>query len=407
MDEQRPLPTLDARFDSGNGQLVDVEPGPPARLRVLIEPDRMPASSEPLGDSAPPGEQGPAPFRQWFHFRVHGEAGVPVEIVIENASLASYAGGWTDYRAVVSEDEQHWYRVDTDYVEGRLRIRHRSPTGTFACAYFAPYPLSRHAGLLARAQGHPDVQRIALGRTVDGRVLDALRVGAQDATRLPLWIIARQHPGESMAEWFVEGLLDRLLDEADPVARRLRAHHQLWIVPNMNPDGTLRGHLRTNAAGINLNRAWQEPDPVTSPEVHAVREAMLRTGVSLSLDVHGDEALPWVFTAGCEGAPGYGGEWQAAQERFRERLRVASPDYQTRHGYPVPPPGRANPVIATNWIGGHFQCPAFTLEMPFKDNAGAPDPVHGWSPERAARLGAATLGPLLAHLEDAAGAATA
>ena len=32
-----------------------------------------------------------------------------------------------------------------------------------------------------------------------------------------VWIIARQHPGESMAEWFVEGLLERLIDEADPV----------------------------------------------------------------------------------------------------------------------------------------------------------------------------------------------
>jgi len=28
-----------------------------------------------------------------------------------------------------------------------------------------------------------------------------------------------------------------------------------------------------------------------------------------------------------------------------------------------------------------------TLEMPFKDNADQPDPVHGWSPERSARLG--------------------
>ena len=35
--------------------------------------------------------------------------------------------------------------------------------------------------------------------------------------------LARQHPGETMAEWFVEGLLERLLDNADPVARKVRA----------------------------------------------------------------------------------------------------------------------------------------------------------------------------------------
>ena len=33
----------------------------------------------------------------------------------------------------------------------------------------------------------------------------------------------------------------------------------VYIVPNMNPDGSRRGHLRTNAAGSNLNREWKNP----------------------------------------------------------------------------------------------------------------------------------------------------
>jgi hypothetical protein len=39
-----------------------------------------------------------------------------------------------------------------------------------------------------------------------------------------------------------------------------------------------------------------------------------------------------------------------------------------------------------------------TLEMPFKDNDGRPDPVHGWSPARAKHLGRACLDALLAVL---------
>ncbi len=35
----------------------------------------------------------------------------------------------------------------------------------------------------------------------------------------------------------------------------------------MNPDGTWRGHLRTNAVGSNLNREWAEPTLERSPEV--------------------------------------------------------------------------------------------------------------------------------------------
>lgn len=42
----------------------------------------------------------------------------------------------------------------------------------------------------------------------------------------------------------------------------------------MNPDGSWRGHLRTNASGANLNREWLEPSKERSPEVLAVRNFM-------------------------------------------------------------------------------------------------------------------------------------
>ena len=38
-------------------------------------------------------------------------------------------------------------------------------------------------------------------------------------------------------------------------------------MPNVNPDGSIRGHLRTNAVGANLNREWKEPTVERSPEV--------------------------------------------------------------------------------------------------------------------------------------------
>jgi murein tripeptide amidase MpaA len=41
-----------------------------------------------------------------------------------------------------------------------------------------------------------------------------------------------------------------------------------------------------------------------------------------------------------------------------------------------------------------------TLEMPFKDNANAPDPNHGWSPDRCRRLGGACLDALYAVIGD-------
>ena len=95
-----------------------------------------------------------------------------------------------------------------------------------------------------------------------------------------------------MAEWFVEGLLARLLDPQDATAPALLDQATFYIVPNMNPDGSALGNLRTNAAGANLSREWLAPTLEKSPEVYYVREKMRASGVDLVRDSHGDEAIP-------------------------------------------------------------------------------------------------------------------
>ena len=54
--------------------------------------------------------------------------------------------------------------------------------------------------------------------------------------------------------------------------------------------------------------------------------------------------------------------------------------------------------LASKYVGHTFGCLSLTLEMPFKDNANAPDDAHGWSAARSARLGADMLVPLRQHL---------
>ncbi len=94
--------------------------------------------------------------------------------------------------------------------------------------------------------------------------MSLVSLGLTEETERPVkpkknvWIIARQHPGETMAEWFVEGLIKRLAGwgdwAGDPVARLIFDHAVFHIVPNMNPYGSVLGNLRTNAAGANLSR---------------------------------------------------------------------------------------------------------------------------------------------------------
>jgi murein tripeptide amidase MpaA len=155
----------------------------------------------------------------------------------------------------------------------------------------------------------------------------------------------------------------------------------------MNPDGSRRGHLRTNAAGVNLNREWASPSRERSPEVWHVRERMERTGVDFAMDVHGDEAIPAVFIAGFEGIPNLRPGQLEAYNLFRDLLAARTPDFQTKLGYPLKPAGQANLTMSTAQLAERFGAVSMTLEMPFKDHDDLPDPVHGWSPARSAQLG--------------------
>ena len=375
---------ITANFDAGNIEVINLEDK--KNIQLAIRPD--------VG-----GE-----FFQWFNFRLTGQVGEQYVLNIMNAEDAAFPAGWENYQAVASYDRDYWFRLPTSYKDGKLTITAELECETIQIAFFAPYSDERHQDLLAAVQMHPLVTLEHLGETLDKRDLTLVKIsdGASnnDAPKRNIWITARQHPGETMAEWLVDGLLHSLLDGDNATGKLLLDKANFYIVPNMNPDGSVRGHLRTNAVGTNLNRAWSNPSLETSPEVFHVINKMEETGVDLFYDVHGDEEIPFVFLAGSQGTPNYSDRLALLRDRFSEVLKIASADFQTEEGYDVDAPGTANMTLATHWVAESFDCLANTLEMPFIDNNNVPDADTGWSPERSMKLGEASLVAMLAVVDD-------
>ncbi|SDI18333.1 Murein tripeptide amidase MpaA [Pseudomonas flavescens] len=324
---------------------------------------------------------------QWFHFQVDGlTPGVRHDFSITNAGQSAYSRAWTGYQAVASYDQRTWFRVPSRFEDGALNFGLEPEHEQIWFAYFEPYSRQRHDDQIALALALPGVELHGCGRSIEGRNIELLRVHRHAQANRKVWIIAQQHPGEHMAEWFMEGIVRRLQDSSDVILDALLQQGDLYLVPNMNPDGAFRGHLRTNAAGQDLNRAWQSASIERSPEVFFVQQAMREVGVDLFLDIHGDEEIPHVFTAGCEGNPGFSARLEALEHEFRSRLVERGAEFQTRFGYPRSAPGQANTALACNAVGQAFDCLSFTLEMPFKDHDDTPDPLTGWNGERSMRL---------------------
>jgi murein tripeptide amidase MpaA len=359
--------TVNAAFDSGNIEVVAIEGD---RIDLNIRQDHL------------------SDFFQWFHFRVAGAKGRTLTLRILNAGQSAYPFGWPGYQVRASTDRISWRMIATRYADGVLEFEWTGETDLAWFAYFQPYEMERHDALVARIALQPGVTHRELGQSLDGRSIDCLELGTGPKQ---LWFYARQHPGESMAEWFMEGLLEWLTDAANAQAVALREKATFHCVPNMNPDGSFRGHLRTNAAGVNLNREWNAPSSEKSPEVLCVRNAMDATGVAFAMDVHGDEAIPANFLAGFEGIPSWTDAHGEKFYDFGRRLAAHSPDFQTERGYDKSQPGKANLTMSTNQLAERFGAVSMTLEMPFKDHDPNPDATFGWSGDRSKTLAHACL----------------
>ncbi len=370
---------VSAEFDAGNIERVSIDEANTVRLNIR--------------------KDNQSDFLQWFYFRVTGALGHTCKFIIENASQTTYPAGWENFDVVTSHDLKNWYRTPSNYDQQVLSWSVTPRHDLMYFAYFAPYSLDRLNAFVADCANETAVQMRPLGQTLDGRDLDYLQIGSlepkpEQLKRPQIWCVARQHPGETMASWWVEGWLNRLLDRDDATSVALRDIADIHVVPNMNPDGSYRGHLRTNACGANLNREWAEPSMERSPEVFLVKQQMINTGVDLCMDIHGDEALPYNFIAGTEGVASWNEERDQQLNGFKRTLAALNPDFQTEHGYPRNPPNSANLRFCSNNTAQTFGCPAYTLEMPFKDTANRPSPEKGWSPERSAALGASFIDAL-------------
>lgn len=338
---------ITADFECGN-IIVDEIRGSSAELR--IRPDSS------------------ADSFQWFYFRAGGVEGETRRFRITNASGASYPDAWARYRVLASADHANWRRLPTRYENGALSFSHADAPYEASYAYFVPYPEARRRALLTVATGTPGVERRSIGRSAQDRSLDMLVFGEETGGQR-VWVIARQHAGEPMAEWAAEGLLRRLLDADDEVAAELRRKAIISVVPNVNPDGSALGNLRANAAGVDLNRDWKSSQSA-SPEVEAIKRAIDHDGVDYFIDLHGDETRPYIWIV----PPGVHLDPAAARKVLHLELELAR-----RHPELQPPPvgiegeDAAEAGMAVNYIATTYGCPAWTPELPFREVPGFDD----------------------------------
>ena len=155
--------------------------------------------------------------------------------------------------------------------------------------------------LLAAALGVAEPPRVPAGRSVEGRRLTAVHRGDPEAPRRVL-VVGTVHGEEPGGRRVARALL----------RARPPAGVQLWVVRDLNPDGSRRG-TRVNARGVDLNRnfphRWRPgprgrffpgPRPASEPETRWAMRLIRAVRPHVTVWLH----QPYGFVVPAAGAEG-------------------------------------------------------------------------------------------------------
>jgi hypothetical protein len=309
------------------------------------------------------------PETMWFRFRVErtGEGGRLLRLVLRNPRNMLGGERIESMHPVARRDGGDWERLPAgsplDLPDGRRHAAWdvEAPATRLDVAWCYPYGADELAALLQETKGAFAAD--AIGASQGGRPLVRLSnsPGGPERARRGVYVVARQHSGETTGSWVLDGFLRA-------VAQTGAAAPLVWAVPFADPDGVEEGAYGKDGFPYDLNRAWGRP-PMRHETLVIQRDMALwrtRSAPALALDLHSPGA--------CEGEgvylhvpdPELEPANHAAAGRWVDAFRVALGDCAARDfGRFARYASRWETLNFTKFARATHGVPAFTVETPY------------------------------------------
>jgi predicted deacylase len=230
-------------------------------------------------------------------------------------------------------------------------------------------PLSKKVTYLSAQELFVNNHYAALLKTLDKKEHTTLSVIGHSKEQRPLYLatshakkskkaillVGRQHPPEITGALAMDSFIKRIMAD-DTLAKEFRSEFNIFMVPNMNPDGVEHGFWRSNVGQQDLNRDW---GPFTQPETQAI-QALLGSlddqsvELKLFLDFHSTKRNVF-YTQTKEDEPSsydFTGQWL---ENGGARLSGYDAERAERHNTDLP--------TSKNYMRTRYNIPAITYEL--------------------------------------------
>jgi hypothetical protein len=241
-------------------------------------------------------------------------------------------------------------------------------TDTIWFAYLYPYTYSElrawlqrrpiNVSVLCKSHGGVDVPVIFWD--AEAQTWCEVPMPTRERRRPLIMIVARHHPGESVASYEMEGLMNSLFTR-----RRILEHFSVLLMPMFNVDGVICGYYRPSLTGYDMNRSWINPgkkrNPVEYATLRLIDKLVACRPFLFFLDFHGHSAQSNAFTYGVDDSDIEGNEYEGI---FPRLMAMQTTLFDEDGGCSLTPDGYA----ATMRVALHnrYNIPfSYTLEASF------------------------------------------
>jgi predicted deacylase len=215
-------------------------------------------------------EDKPINASPWYAFRIDADKGETVSVTL------NYTHHKHRYKPKMSKDLQNWQLLD----EGNIKLTEDKKQATLTVTmpesrvWIAAQPILNNNFYKQWLSGFKkqtdSISVSSIGESTEGRPLYQLASMATKNDAPALILLGRQHPPEVTGAMAMKVFVDRLFAD-DQLAEQFRQKFNLYIYPNINPDGVAAGNWRHNNRGKDLNRDW---GPFSQQETRTVMNAV-------------------------------------------------------------------------------------------------------------------------------------
>ena len=295
--------TITTNFESGNiNHIKNIQRKNDVNIILEIENEPYPSNTK-------------KKYQNWFYFKSNDVQRKSITYTIQNIRI--FDNDWRGFNVCYSYDNKNWKRIKTSFskVNKTLTWKHKSTNKNVFFAYYPPYTTEMKNKLINKYKNRKNVKHILLNKNIDTLLLGS--------GPLHIYIVARQHPGETIGSWMAEGFLNAYFSSKQ--RKVVEKTFTIVVIPMANPSGVKSGHWYTNKKGQNLNRSWRHNK---TPETTAIKK-LINFGPEgiLYLDLHGDEGASKHFITTCIEKK------NTVRESFNKIMGKFCPNFQLKDYY--------------------------------------------------------------------------